>query len=65
MRDITMDDITDYVHRHVDGEKFDQQAIISELERVLPDSAQDELDTEILIAEALDGGVLYRHIYLD
>ncbi|AVP43003.1 hypothetical protein SEA_PANAMAXUS_84 [Mycobacterium phage Panamaxus] len=60
-----MDDITDYVHRHVDGEKFDQQAIISELERVLPDTAQDELDTEILIAEALDGGVLYRHIYLD
>ncbi|BBC53793.1 hypothetical protein PBI_JF4_79 [Mycobacterium phage JF4] len=65
MREITMDDITGYVHRHVDGEKFDQASIIRELEHTLPDHAEDELDTELLIAEALDAGVLYRHIYLD
>ncbi|AQT28484.1 hypothetical protein KIP30_gp08 [Mycobacterium phage Pistachio] len=65
MHRIELEDIQDYVHRHVDGEKFDQASIIRELDDTLPEQATDELDAELLIAEALDAGVLYRHIYLD
>lgn len=62
---IEMDDIETYVYRHVDGEKFDRASIIADLDRVLPEEAADLLDMELLIAEALDAGVLARHLYID